>query len=182
MNIEQTLASLTAGAELISVKVAENSLPSKPGLYAIFIDDSNSLPEPFATYLKKRRTNLIYVGKTTDSLFSRLFEQDLRHKSPSTFFRAIGPILGYRPPKGSLVGKKNQNNYKFSTADTQAIIGWINKHLSMRYVTMSADEATSLEPSAITTLRPLLNTQHNPDALPEIARLRDECRKIATSM
>jgi len=173
------MASLTASAELISAWEAEKVLPHEPGLYAIFIDDANSLPEPFITYLKKRRTNLIYMGKTTDSLFSRLFEQDLRHKSPSTFFRAVGPILGYRPQKGSLVGKANQRNYKFSAADTQAIIDWINKHLSIRYVTMSADEATSLEMSAITTLRPLLNTQHNPDALPELASLRNECREIA---
>ena len=181
MEMNEALASLTTG-ELISAKAAGNNLPHKPGLYAIFIDDPHSLPEPFAAYLKKQNMNLIYVGKTTDSLFSRLFEQDFRHKSPSTFFRAIGPILGYRPPKGSLSGKANQNNYKFSPADTQAIIDWINEHLSIRYVVMPSGEATLLEPTAITTLTPLLNTQHNPHALPELKKLRDECRKIAASI
>lgn len=181
MELNEVLTSLTTG-ELISAKAAGNSLPREPGLYSVFIGDPHSLPEPFAGYLKKQEMNLIYLGKTTDSLFSRLFKQDFRHKSPSTFFRAIGPILGYRPPKGSLVGKKNQKNYKFSPADTQAIVGWINEHLSIRYVAMPSSEATLLEPSAIATLKPLLNTQHNPNALPELKKLRDKCRKIATSI
>jgi hypothetical protein len=180
MELEKVLASLATG-ELISAKAAGNRLPHDPGLYAIIIDDPHSFPESFTAHLREQKNNLIYLGKTTDSLYKRLWEQDFRHKSPSTFFRAIGPILGYRPPKGSLAGKANKNNYKFSPADTQAIIGWITEHLSIRYVVMPSGEATLLEPSVISALRPLLNTQHNPNALPDIARLREECRKIAIS-
>lgn len=55
-------------------------------------------------------------------LFNRLFEHALRHQNPSTFFRAIGAILGCRPVPGSLAGIKNQKNYKFSTNDTAEVV------------------------------------------------------------
>lgn len=180
MKLEHVLTSLTVSAKLISAQKAKCTPQGKAGLYAIFIDDSNNLPELFATYLKKQDTNLIYLGKASKSLFVRLFKQDLRHKKPSTFFRAIGPILGYWPPRGSLVGKENQYNYKFSPADTQAIISWINEHLSVRYLPgVPTCEISLLEANAIATLRPLLNTSHNPEALPELASLRKKCRNIA---
>lgn len=182
MELEHVLTNLTVGGELISAPKAEYTLQEKAGLYAIYIDDSSNLPEPFATYLKKQDTTLIYLGKTSKSLFVRLFKQDLRHKNPSTFFRAIGPILGFWPPRGSLVGYRNQKNYKFSPADTQAIISWINEHLSVRYMYMTdapSCEILSLEAKAIATLKPLLNTLHNPEALPELASLRTKCRNIA---
>ena len=115
-------------------KNAEFIVPKRSGNYSIFIDEPASFPTPFDSLLQQRNTNLIYIGIASKSLFKRLVKQDLCHKGPSTFFRGIGPILGFRPPRGSLLNKKNQRNYKFSQQDTRTIIAWINDHLSIRWV------------------------------------------------
>jgi hypothetical protein len=157
---------------------ASERVPNGPGYYAIFIDQATSLPNPYADLLLQRATRLIYVGIATVSLHKRLVEQDLRHRRPSTFFRGIGPILGYRPPRGSLVGRRNQNNYRFSESDTAEIISWINEHLSVNWV--EADAALpATEACLIRAHQPILNTRHNPEPVPELAALRDECRRIA---
>ncbi len=166
-------------APLHSASAAESVVPHSPGFYSIFIDDPANLPCPYCTILQGRPTNLIYIGIATKSLQKRLVEQDLRHKSPSTFFRGIGPILGFRPPRGSLIGKKNQNNYKFSQEDTHLIITWINEHLSIRLVTTETSEHPNTEEFAIKRNRPILNTKHNPDKLTALAELRATCRRIA---
>jgi len=153
-------------------------VPGRPGYYAIFVDEARHLPIPYVDELQRRATTLIYIGIATVSLRERLVEQDLRHRRPSTFFRGIGPILGYRPPAGSLIGKGNQNNYKFSAADTAAIVKWIDAHLSVNWAEAEpALEAT--ESSLIRASRPILNTAHNPDPFGELTTLRDECRRIA---
>lgn len=165
-------------AKQVSAALAADVIPSRPGYYSIWIDDPDNLPQLYADWLRADETKLIYVGIATKSLLRRLVEQDLQHKSPSTFFRGIGPILGYRPVKGSLVGKSNQNNYKFSKEDTASIIGWIESHLSVRVVEESPTSGNT-EAGVIRNLCPLLNTTHNPDALGELAQLRKECREIA---
>ncbi|MGH9316984.1 MAG: GIY-YIG nuclease family protein [Thermoanaerobaculia bacterium] len=155
-------------------------VPPRPGYYSIWIDDPVNLPAPYGDYLRERDTTLLYVGIATKSLLERLVEQDLRHKSASTFFRAIGPILGFRPPRGSLIGKKNTRNYTFAREDTNSIVAWIDAHLSVGFVENPAP-AESVEGGAIQQLRPLLNSKHNPDALPALAALRAECRELANS-
>jgi hypothetical protein len=172
-----TVERLVSGPTCTAVGALE-LVPIRPGYYAIFIDDGGALPGPYGELLLQRATHLIYVGIATVSLYARLVEQDLQHRQPSTFFRGIGSILGYRPPPGSLVGKANQNNYRFSATDTAAIIEWINGHLSVNWV--EADPALeTTEASLIRTYQPLLNTKYNPDAVPQLAALRDECRRIA---
>jgi hypothetical protein len=154
--------------------------PPKPGYYAIFIDDPHSLhPSPFEKILLQKMTRLIYIGIATKSLFQRLVKQDLRHEGGrSTFFRAVGPILEYWPLPGSLAGMKNQNNYRFSPGDTAKIVSWINKHLLVSWV--EANPALpKVEQALIRTYCPVINTHHNPQAVPELADLRHQCRIIA---
>jgi hypothetical protein len=181
MDFHQIVSQLRNDAPLITAIGAEKSVPDIPGLYSIFVDDPDNLPPPFKEYLKRKKTRMIYLGKATKSLQVRLVEQDLRHMRASTFFRGIGAVLGFRPPKGSLIGKKNQNNYRFSNEDTEGIIKWINNHLSIRWTELTVGSIEENESTAINTLRPLLNTAHNPEALPELAALRDQCRTIALS-
>ncbi len=153
--------------------------PPKPGYYAIFIDDPCTLPSPFQRFLLQKMTRLIYIGIATKSLFQRLVKQDLRHEEGrSTFFRAIGAILDYRPLPGSLTGMKNQNNYRFSPEDTAEIITWINKHLLVSWI--EANPALpKVEQALIRKYCPIINTHHNPQAVPELADLRHQCRMIA---
>ena len=74
-------------------------VPLTPGYYTIFIDDGGVLPSLYGDLLLQRATSLIYIGIATVSLYGRLVEQDLQHRRSSTFFRGIGSILGYRPPR-----------------------------------------------------------------------------------
>jgi hypothetical protein len=124
---------------------------------------------------------MLYLGKASGNLQNRLVREDLRHRRASTFFRGIGAILGYVPPRGSLKGKRNQRNYKFSQVDTENIIGWINAHISVRWVTVTPAEVELYEGEAIAALRPLLNWTHNPDRLRELQDLRRRCESMALS-
>ena len=160
---------------------APDRVPCGPGYYAIYVDDAGNLPSPYCDLLLRRRTDLMYIGIATVSLYQRLVQQDLRHQSPSTFFRGIGPILGYRPQRGSLVGMKNQKNYRFSVADTAAIILWIYAHLSVSWLE-AKPALKGIEASLIGLHRPILNTTHNPERVPELAPLRAECRRIAADI
>lgn len=171
------LERMCAGPEC-SASHASARVPNRPGYYAIYVDDATALPSPYSDVLSGSGTRLIYVGIATISLNERLVKQDLRHQRPSTFFRGIGAILGYRPPPGSLIGKSNQNNYRFSTSDTAQVVRWINEHLSVNSIEESPAVATT-EKALIRAHRPLINTTHNPDALPALAALRLECRTIA---
>jgi len=153
-------------------------VPDRPGLYCIRIDIPESLPEPFATHLRDRNHNIIYIGIATQSLYTRFLNQELRANGHGTFFRGIGAVLGYKPPKGSLVNKKNKNNYKFSEADEKKIIQWINTHLLVNWVEFSGDFET-IETLLVEKHLPLLNTSKNPAKLAELAKLRKECRETA---
>jgi len=181
MTIDEIVKALVETSELFSAKFIENVVPDQPGLYTIFVDNKKSLPSPYFEYLDKRKSNLIYLGKASKSLLKRLVKQDLKHESPSTFFRAIGPILGYRPPFGSLIGKKNRRNYIFNHSDTEEIIEWIRLHLYVRFLIApkNNNDILKMEGVAITSLTPLLNTVYNPLALIELSRLRLLCREIA---
>ncbi len=158
---------------------AEKSLPDRPGVYAIFVDKAESLSQPFAEMQKGRETDPIYIGKASGSIKKRCHDQDLRHKSAATFFRTIGAVLGYTPPRGSLIGARNKNNYKFSKADTFKIILWLDKHVTVSAIEISPEEIKTVEPAMIRTVMPLLNIQCNPQALPQLSDLRAKCRAIA---
>ncbi len=182
MHISNIIEQLCSTAMLMPASQADKLVPHHPGLYSIFVDEPRNLPAPFGEYLSQKGTRIIYVGKADDSLQCRLVQQDLRHRcGASTFFRGIGAVIGFRPPVGSLRGKRNRNNYRFSETDTLAIINWIDRRLSVRWVATPLEQIGTFEPEAIRTLRPLLNWTHNPDKLQELAALRAECRRIALS-
>ena len=101
MGLAEIVRLLSSEAQLVSAKDAEKLVPDQPGLYSVFIDDSAILPAPFSEYLSKKGSLLIYLGKASTSLQSRLVAQDLRHKGASTFFRGLGAVLEYRPSSGA---------------------------------------------------------------------------------
>ena len=87
-------------------------------------------------------------------------------------------MLGYSPPAGSLLGKANPRNYRFSPVDTAAIVTWINTNLEVSWVTF--DEGVhSAEVALIQKHTPLLNLRDNPDALQELSALRTRSCQIA---
>lgn len=156
----------------------DNLVPHKSGLYCVRISDINKLPKPFNTFLADRQHNIIYIGIASRSLNRRFLNQELRAKGHGTFFRSIGAVLGYRPPKGSLADKANKRNYKFSPTGEQEIIKGINDNLHVNWVDFSGDFET-LETALINKHRPLMNLAKNPSALKELSDLRKICVQIA---
>ena len=177
---EHKIPEQIVAAPMCTAAEAPKRVRCTPGYYAIFIDDPYALPVPFQNLLVQRRTKVIYIGIATRSLYKRLVEQDLLHQHPSTFFRGLGAILGYRPPIGSLVGKANRNNYRFNVIDTAAIRTWIREHMSVSWA--EANPALEeFERLLIRKYSPIINTHDNPAPLPELADLRQECRIIAST-
>lgn len=159
----------------------DNLVPPKAGIYCIRIADINKLPKPFNTFLSDRRHNIIYIGIATESLKKRFLNQELRAIGHGTFFRSIGAVLGYRPPKGSLRTKANKRNYKFSPTDEQKIIKWINENLQVNWIDFSGD-LERFEKELIIKYTPLINLAKNPSALQLLSNLRKDCIQIANEL
>lgn len=177
--IRKAIEELLSAQGRISSKQSDSINMHHPGIYAIFVKNPTDLPEPFQSKLIQRKHQCLYIGKTESNLTQRLVQQDLRHKQASAFFRSLGAILKFRPIRGSLIGMKNQNNFKFSPSDTATIIEWINEHTEIKWVSTSSGEAKIMEQEIISYARPLLNLRDNPDSLEEVRSLLRECRRIA---
>lgn len=175
------LHNLLSSAEFRPAGGIDPEVPDLPGLYVIRVDDRASLPVTFSELSTQSGHQLLYIGIASQSLRKRLLGQELRARGHGTFFRSIGAVLGYRPQVGSLVGKGNTRNYKFSSADEQAIIAWINRNLSVNWIEFPTDALSNAETALISEHRPLLNLAGNPAALKELSALRAECVRIANS-
>lgn len=158
----------------------DSTVPDTSGVYAIRIKDISALPGSFAAELKQRQHNLIYIGIASQSLSKRL-GQELRESGHVIFFRSLGAILGFLPPTGSLVNKKNKRNYTFSATDEQNIIFWINANLLVNCVSMSVS-LDQFETKLIPEQKPLLNIVKNPYSMPELKVLRARCVDIANQV
>jgi hypothetical protein len=161
-----------------SVSNIDALVPDVPGLYCIRINNHQLLQDPFRTILKERKHNIIYIGIASQSLKKRFLGQELRAKGHGTFFRSIGAVLGHTPEPGSLRGKKNQNNYTFSSDNEKKIIQWMNQNLLVNWVKINQD-FNSIENDLIKAYLPLINIAGNPGALRELSELRDNCKRIA---
>ena len=156
-------------------------IPNTPGIYAIRIKSPDLLPPEFSQELKRRGETLLYIGQASKSLQKRLWEEELHAQRPATFFRSIGAILGYYPPKGSLRGMRNQSNYKFSSSDNTKIIKWIQDNLLVNFVECTSNTLDTIEKSIIKETTPIVNIQDNPRPFELLRKLREYCREIARS-
>lgn len=165
--------------EFVSVGALSGEMVSDvPGLYCIKLRKSARLP---AKYGKVREDGVIYIGQASTSLRKRFWKQELNHIGAATFFRSIGAMLGYLPPKGSLVVKKNQTNFKFSPEDTEAIRQWMRESLTVNFIAFSTETMDDVEKKLIDKYRPLVNYTHNPDYSRELEAVKDKCREYARS-
>lgn len=147
------------------------------GLYSLRVLDISVLPRLFKDELIEKHTNIIYIGKGERTLMERL-EEECRGKGNATFFRGIGALLGFRPPKGSLIGMSNTNNYRFSLRDKIQIVKWMNDNLEFNFTKLNDDFGT-IEKELIQKYCPILNTTHNPKKSKALAKARKECRIIS---
>lgn len=155
-----------------------HNIDLEKGYYSIWICDNKKLPPPFSDELKKRNTNLLYIGIAEVTLNQRLWRQELQHKTAATFFRSIGAVLNYRPQAGSLAARKRKVNYFFSSEHTQEIIQWIDKNIEVSFHA-TGDADVTLEKFLIEKYTPLFNWQHNPKKYLPLKKVKDECRLIA---
>jgi hypothetical protein len=160
-----------------SLKNLENSNLNFSGLYAIKIKDISIFPKQLREEIENQNSTIIYIGKATKSLKKRM-EQECRGKSHGTFFRGIGALIDLKPPKGSLIGKSNSNNYKFSPSDSIKIVDWMNENLLFNYF-KAEKNIEFVERDLIKHFQPILNTTHNPKKSKYLATLRKECRNVA---
>ncbi|MCB0745949.1 MAG: hypothetical protein KDC90_00665 [Ignavibacteriae bacterium] len=154
-----------------------NHLPHNPGLYCIRIKKPKLFKPSLQQVLEERKHNIIYIGIASQSINKRL-GQELWAKGHGTFFRSLGAVLGFTPEPGSLLGKRNQNNYKFSKSDEAKIIKWIETNLLVNWVSMDSG-FEQLETQLLQKYLPLLNIAKNPGAVQEVSLLRNRCKEIA---
>jgi hypothetical protein len=166
-------------AQFRSANEIDADVPDQFGLYALRARSLAVLPEFYRSVAEERESTLIYIGDATgQTLKKRFLRNELRGRGHGTFFRSIGAVLGYRPLVGSLVGKANQRNYRFSPTDTVAIVEWINDNLEVSWVAF--DEGVhEVQVAIIRRHGPLLNLRDNPRALRELSALRAQCCAIA---
>ena len=153
-------------------------VPDVPGIYCIKLRKGVPLPAKFG---KVREDGIIYIGQASKSLKERLWEEELNHKRPATFFRSIGAMLGYLPPKGSLAGKRNTSNYKFSEEDTEAIRKWMRQSLLVNFIALEPAMIDDTEIALIKKYCPLANLEHNPVRNDELKAARNKCKEYANS-
>lgn len=156
----------------------DNWVPDVSGLYCVRIKDVNVLDVFFSKVLVKRGHNILYIGIASQSLKKRFLNQELRANGHGTFFRSLGAMLGYQPEKGSLKGKLNKRNYKFSKQTESEIIQWINKHLIVNWIELN-EGFDDLETDLIKEHLPLMNLAKNPQPSMLLSELRAECVRIA---
>lgn len=173
-NIEKKLIS----GDFSSVNtLSSDQVPDSSGLYCIKLRKGVVLPSKFG---KVRDDGIIYIGQASKSIRKRLWEEELNHNRPATFFRSLGAVLGYLPPKGSLAGKDTRN-YKFSETDTEAIRKWIRQSLFVSFVAVKPSLIDAIEKNLIVKYRPLINLEHNPFASAELKAARKACVDYAKS-
>ena len=164
--------------DFISVgALSGDMVPDVPGLYCIKLRKGVRLPAKFG---KVRENGVIYIGQASTSLNQRFWKQELNHHGAATFFRSIGAMLGYLPPKGSLAGKSTRN-YRFSQEDTEAIRNWIRQSLLVNFVVVEPSSIDDIEETLIRKYCPLVNIAKNPAASAELSAARDNCVAYAKS-
>ncbi|WP_339658877.1 GIY-YIG nuclease family protein [Flavobacterium frigidarium] len=157
----------------------DHLVTNETGFYCIRLAKDSKLLARYQEHLNNRKHTIIYIGKAENqSLKKRFLGQELRAKGHGTFFRSIGAVLGFLPEKGSLLHAKNKNNYKFTPADEQKIISWINQHLEVNWISYQGD--FSIEKEWISQCCPLLNDTYNPKKLNELKEDKGYCRAVAT--
>jgi hypothetical protein len=149
--------------------------PTKPGVYAWFLDEPTALPT-----LPNQGADPIYVGMSSN-LAQRGDENHFRNGGSgfSTLRRSLGPLLKQRldlraQPRGRGAGDQNYRCYRFDDAGEDRLTKWMHRHL--RVAVAAHPEPDDIERELIACAQPPLNLTRwsNPHAV-EINALRKAC-------
>lgn len=161
-----------------SMDECEQNISDAPGLYCVRIKDPRALDAVFLNVLTERNHTILYIGVASKSLRKQFFETELQAKGHGTFFRTMGAVLGYLPEAGSLIGKSNQNTYKFSPEHELEIIAWMEENLIFNWIATNTD-LHAVEGKLIKEHWPLLNIAGNPGVINNVRVLRNKCKASA---
>lgn len=162
---------LIHGDFIFVVALSGTMVPDVHGLYCIKLRKGAKFPTKFG---KVRDDGIIYIGQASTSLRQRFWEQELNHHGAATFFRSIGAMLGFLPPKGSLAGKSTRN-YRFSPEDTEVIRKWMQQNLLVNYIVVDESALDDIEEALIRKYTPLVNIAKNPAASEALKAARENC-------
>jgi len=104
------------------------------GFYAIRVKDITSLSEILKEETIACQSTLIYIGISEKQTLYKRICQECFGVGHGTFFRGIGTLLGYMPPKGSAHTPKSAKNYRFEKKDIENIKNWIFNNLIISFV------------------------------------------------
>lgn len=164
-------------------RIAAAPCPAVPGIYKVFLADSDALSGTALAGLKPGSP--LYVGKAERSLATRDLRQHLTSggTGSSTLRRSLGAVL-----KEELALKAIPRNdgstskYRFDSDGEDRLTEWMLTSLTVSWLVCSnADDARAIEPGLIRSLKPVLNDNHNPDGeYRDVLRgLRAACRDEA---
>lgn len=176
MEYKEFAEQLIDESRFVSVDKGVSNAPECPGIYCIKINNKDILPDECKKALNELQHNILYIG-VAENLQKRL-KQELYATGHGTFFRSIGAVLGFLPPKGSLLNKKNKNNYKFSPTDTDKIIEIMKENFIINYIETEFRNG-ELETKLIEQYKPIINIDKNPNKLYFVENRRGLCRKFA---
>lgn len=171
-NIPSKIADLISGDFKPVKNLKKVEVPDSPGIYCIKLVHDVELPAKFG---KVREDRIIYIGMASVSLRERLWKEELHDVNPATFFRSIGTILGYLPPKGSMIGRRNPRNYRFYPEDKKKIQTWMQQSLLVHFILLPQEELEDIEKNIIKEYKPLVNIKNNPCKSKELENARKRC-------
>lgn len=181
MSIDEIEKQLIGGDNFRNYCKLPEAVLDSVGLYCIRTKErAMPLIEAYQVVLDGRKSKLLYIGIAIGQTLRERLKQEIKHKKPGTFFRAMGCALGYKAEIGCCRGCRNKNNFKFSESDTREITKWLIENAEISIINLEPSLIKRAEKELIQRRNPLLNWQHNPTKLKGLLDVdRRKCRDLA---
>ena len=156
------------------------SLPTAPGVYAIFLRTATDLPQDWRDDLSCE-DRLLYIGKAGGGLKARLKTHFTGKSISDTFRRSIGAILhcsGYHDLEPWLPRPcKKPTLYVFK--NESVLSKWIQQNCDFNFLPIEKAQVEAKETELIEKYYPPINILNNPRKLQKLEEIRRECALVA---
>lgn len=155
-----------------------STAPDKKGLVVVRIKNLKGFPKSCTKVIKDRGHNIIEIYAEETSL-KNFFES--RISIGGDIFRKLGTLMGYTPPKGSLVESESKKEYPFSDKDNLKISNWMNNALIFNWMDFSANFKQHHKDLDASNKPLLANLPQNKETHEFLKELIKECEKVANT-
>ena len=162
-----------------SLKDIEELSSDLKGVYAICATRESKLPDAVKKEVFNGGGFIIYANNSSN-IKNELFNK-CNGTDSGNFLKRLGALLDFKPPKGSLVGKTEIENFEFSVEDKSKIREWIYDNLFFNYIVLEEDQMEAFKEHLVIQLSPVLNVQSNPFKSVLLNAKMDECFLYAKS-